>query len=269
VDKLLTQLKESINNHRGVCLVTITKSPIQEVAGKKLLVWEDGSIYSQHSLPPPIEDHLIRNCLSLLHKSKSKTIEIVLDDYIIECFVDVYPAPPHLIIAGAGHVCEPVAKLGAMLDFYVTVIDDRPEFANDKRFPEADEVICDSFLTYFHNVKLTNNTYILLLTRGHKYDVFSLQELLERTEKPAYIGMIGSRRRIAGVFEQLRSDFPEQTFEHIYTPVGLDIGAETPAEIAVSIMAEILKIRNNRSGDSLYCQTRPLANKGFMKGAKG
>ena len=88
-----------------------------------------------------------------------------------------------------------------MLGFYVTVIDDRNEFANRDRFPHVDEVVCQSFLNFFKKAELTEQTYILLLTRGHKYDVLSLQELLKRQEKPAYIGMIGSRRRISGVFE--------------------------------------------------------------------
>jgi xanthine dehydrogenase accessory factor len=92
---------------------------------------------------------------------------------------------------------------------------------------------------------------------------------LERNENPAYVGMIGSRRRISGVFEQLKSEFPIERFSQIYTPVGLDIGAETPSEIAVSIMAEILKVKNNKSGESLSKDIRPLATKGFREVDKG
>lgn len=207
-------------------------------------------------------------CKMFLKKKRSGTYTFSWNENEIECFAEYFPAPLHLIVAGAGHVCEPVAQMGKMLGFFVTVIDDRPEFANRGRFPTADEVVCRSYLDYFSEVVLSEHTFILLLTRGHKYDVLSLRELLKRDEKAAYIGMIGSRRRISGVFEELRIDFPNESFNHLFTPVGLDIGAETPAEIAVSILAEILKVKNQKSGNSLSTKVRKYAKLGFHEGVK-
>ncbi|RHW41581.1 hypothetical protein D1B31_07645 [Neobacillus notoginsengisoli] len=258
-------LKKATTEYKDACLVTITNSSDASTIGSKAVFFENGDCFPGNGFPLFLEDSLSGKCLALLNKGKSRAVVFDEDGVNFECFIDVYPSPSHLIIAGAGHVCEPVAKLGCMLGFYVTVIDDRPEFANTERFPDVDKVVCESFLRYFKNVPLTCKTYILLLTRGHRFDVLSLQELLGRDSQPAYIGMIGSRRRISGVFEQLKEEFPVERLSQIYTPVGLDIGAETPEEIAVSIMAEILKVKNGRSGESISKDIRKLAPLGFRE----
>lgn len=265
LQEMLNILNKATTEYKDACLVTITNSSNTSFIGSKAVFLEDGSCFPDVRFPIFLENCISEKCMSLLKKGKSKAVNFEVDGVSFECFVDVYPSPSHLIIAGAGHVCEPVAKLGSMLGFYVTVIDDRPEFANSDRFPDIDKVVCEPFLSFFRNVALTSKTYILLLTRGHRFDVLSLQELLQRAEQPAYIGMIGSRRRISGVFEQLKEDFPIERLSQIYTPVGLDIGAETPAEIAVSIMAEILKVKNRKSGESISKDIRPLATRGFKE----
>lgn len=254
---LYEQLSISIKTYEEVALLTITDHPDPSFVTKKCILRKNGSIFDEHNFSDYFKSLLTEYCFPLLQEMKTKTIRIPYNDNFIECYVEVFPVPPRLIVAGAGHVSEPVAEVGKMLDFYVTVIDDRKEFANRDRFPNADEVVCSSYLDFFRNVRITPETYILLLTRGHKFDVVSLQELLKREEslpkeeRTAYIGMIGSRRRIAGVFEQLRNEFTDHNFMNIHSPVGLDLGAQTPAEIGISIMAEVLKIKNNASGNSL------------------
>lgn len=262
---MLFILKEAITDHKDACLVTITNSNNASWIGAKAVFVDNGCCFFDQQFPIFLEQSVTEQCTSLLEKGKSKAVEVAVKNLHIEYFVDIFPSPSRLIIAGAGHVCEPVAKLGSMLGFYVTVIDDRAEFANTERFPDVDEVVCEPFLHFFRNATLTSKTYILLLTRGHRFDVLSLQELLYRKEQPAYIGMIGSRRRISGVFEQLKEEFPIERLTQIYTPVGLDIGSETPAEIAVSIMAEILKVKNGKSGESISKNIRPLASRGFKE----
>ncbi|RAP76828.1 hypothetical protein DL346_09760 [Paenibacillus montanisoli] len=167
----------------------------------------------------------------------------------MEYFVDVYPPPLHVIVAGAGHVAKPLVEMGKKLGFYITVICDRPQYANVDQFPWADEVICRPYMDYFRSLDITDKPYILLLTRGHQYDVAILREILHLSVP--YIGMIGSRRRISGVFSQLHEAYPDSEFEHVYAPIGLDIGAQTPEEIAVSVLAEILRVKNHKSGKSL------------------
>ncbi|MFZ3578985.1 XdhC family protein [Virgibacillus sp. DJP39] len=256
-DQLFKKLTETVTNHDEAALITITNHPDTSNIGTKMLLQKNGTLYDEKDLPKELHAILSEYCLPLLTQNKTKTIQIPYSGYTIECYVEVFPVPLHLIVAGAGHVSESVAELGKMLGFYVTVIDDRKEFANITRFPKADKVVCSSYMTFFRNIHISPQTYILLLTRGHKYDVVSLQELLKREEtlnvdkRSPYIGMIGSRRRIAGVFEQLKSEFIDHNFSNVYSPVGLDIGAQTPTEIAISIMAEILKIKNAASGNSL------------------
>lgn len=262
------KLEHSLKRQETFALITLTEHPNPTLLGKKTLIWPDGTIEHDFICDDKFSSELTKHCSPLLAGKKTKSVTFNWENHPIECYVDVFTFPRHLIIAGAGHVSEPVAQLGKMLDFFVTVIDDRPEFATKERFPFADEVVCQPFLPYFQQVALTEKTYILLLTRGHKYDVVSLKQLLRRKERPAYIGMIGSQRRISGVFEQLRSEFPEETFTSVYSPVGIDIGAETPAEIAVSILGEILKVKNERSGQSLSEVVRKRAKLKFRERRK-
>lgn len=262
---MLQIMKVELAKQKVTALVTITSHTDPKFIGKKFLVWEEGHFYNEPELEI-IYASFKELCLALIQKRKSKCIRSQIIEQEVECFVEIYLPRPHLIIAGGGHVCEPVVQIASLLGYFITVVDDRSEFASKERFPLADVVICEGYLDYFQKCPITNNTWILLLTRGHQFDVLSLQELLKREDTPAYIGMIGSRRRIAGVFEQLKQEFPAASFDSIYTPVGLDIGAESPSEIAVSILAEMLKVKNNKTGDSLSQETRHLAKLGFRGG---
>jgi xanthine dehydrogenase accessory factor len=258
-------LQDSLTNQKITALITITNHSDRNYLGKKLLIWEDGSSYHEEEFMDGFIFKIQEVCISLIERKKSKVVK--LQDGV-ECFVEIFLPAPRLIVAGAGHVCEPVVQIASMLGYEVTVVDDRPEFATVERFPLAKEVVCDSYMDFFRYCPISQETAVLLLTRGHKFDVISLYELLKREETASYIGMIGSRRRIAGVFEQLKDDFDEKCFDHIYTPVGLDIGAETPAEIAISILAEMLKVRNKKSGSPLSGEIRELAKLGFRGGSR-
>ena len=151
----------------------------------------------------------------------------------------VFPAE-RLIVLGGGHIAMPVCEFAAKIGFSVTVCDDRPEFANSGRFPLASRVICDSFPDAIRKLGITAYDYVVVLTRGHRYDADCLREILPGIF-PAYLGLIGSRRRVRGLFDMLCEEgYSRKDLEHICTPVGLDIGAVTPGEIAVSILAEIV-----------------------------
>lgn len=269
--QLYKKLTSAISRHKDIALITITDHPNNSLIGTKYLLYETGELFDKNNLPADVLMKIKENCAPILKEKQTKSIYISYETDEIECYVESFIAPPHLIVAGAGHVSEPVAEIGKMLGFYVTVIDDRKEFANRERFPYADEAVCTSYIEFFRNVPITPQTYVLLLTRGHKFDVVSLQELLQREEsmpvedRTAYIGMIGSRRRIAGVFAQLKDQFTEHNFVNIHSPVGLDIGAQTPAEIAISILAEILKIKNNTTGDSLKGKIRSYSQLKFRE----
>lgn len=160
-----------------------------------------------------------------------------------EIFVESIYGKPKLVICGGGHIALPLSRMGKMLEFDVTVIDNRPEFANSKRFPHADCVICRDFNEGLEKAGLNSNTYVVIVTRGHVDDRNCLCKVIKMNHK--YVGMIGSRSKAAFVFNKMKEDgYSEEELKNVYTPVGLDIGAETPEEIAVSIFAEIIQIKN-------------------------
>ncbi|WP_227764878.1 XdhC family protein [Zhaonella formicivorans] len=163
-----------------------------------------------------------------------------------------------LLILGAGHVAQPVALMGKWLDFHVTVIDDRPDFANQVRYPGVDEVICADFVSAIRQYGIDPNTYIVIVTRGHQYDEACLREVLGSSAK--YLGMIGSRRRVKLLLNKLKEEgFPAEDLDKVKSPIGLNIGAETPAEIAVSILAEIIAVRRGRDScqpPAVSCQPK-------------
>lgn len=167
-------------------------------------------------------------------------------------YVEPHLPPPELVIVGAGHVARPLCRIGAMLGFRVTVLDDRPEFATRERFPEAVEVRPADFADPFRGVRIHGRTFLVLVTRGHKYDFEALRDVLHRPELPAYVGMIGSRRRTRAALEQLARDgVGEDRLRAVHAPIGLDVQAETPEEIAVAIAAEMVMSRRGGTGRPL------------------
>ena len=155
-----------------------------------------------------------------------------------------------LILLGGGHIAQPLCRMGAMVDFAVTVVDDRPSFADKSRFPEAKETVCDGFEQAIDRLSITSRDYVCVITRGHRYDKECLRRIL-KGEMPRYLGMIGSRRRVAGVMELLEEEGVERSLlERICAPIGLSIGAQTVAEIAVSIVAQLVEYRRKK-GDRL------------------
>jgi xanthine dehydrogenase accessory factor len=170
----------------------------------------------------------------------------------LEVYVEVRRPVLELVIVGAGHIARPMARIGSDLGYRVWVLDDRPDFATRERFPDAWEVLQADFSDPFRDVPLGRATHVLLVTRGHRYDYDCLVRALRVDPPPAYIGMIGSRRRVRATFVQLLEDgIARARLDTIHAPVGLDIGAETPEEIAVAVAAELVKVRRGGSGASL------------------
>lgn len=155
----------------------------------------------------------------------------------------IYRACPScLILAGAGHVGQAVCCLAAYVGFSVTVVDDRADFASSELLPEADHVIACNFESLFSTVPVDIQTLIVCATRGHTHDYTVVREALKTPAR--YIGLLGSRRKRNAFFDTLRKDgFDDDALSRIYTPVGLEIGAKTPREIAVSIVSELIQIR--------------------------
>ncbi len=156
--------------------------------------------------------------------------------------LELVAGAPSLFIFGGGHISRSVSKIASMAGFSVTVIDDRPEFANPERFPEAARTIVSDFVESFANIDIKPSSSIVIVTRGHKSDELVLG--VAATTPAAYIGMIGSRKKVASTFERLAArGVPPELLRRVRTPIGLDIGAVTPGEIAVSIVAELIHAR--------------------------
>ena len=160
-------------------------------------------------------------------------------------FLDPISGAQRLIIVGAGHIAQPLATMGSMLGFHVTVIDDRASFANRERFPTANEIIVRPFAAAIASLKLDRHCYLISVTRGHAFDEEAVRAALK--QPGCFIGMIGSRRRVKATLARIEEDgVASKLIDHIHAPLGVDIGAETPEEIAVAIIAEI--VRERRKG---------------------
>jgi xanthine dehydrogenase accessory factor len=220
--------------------------------GAKCLV-RDGKITAETVGDARVIQAILQQSGTHLREEKSKLVSLSIPDAggRLQIFFEVLPAPPKLIVVGAGHIAVPLAKIAKVLDFHVTVIDDRLLYANRERFPDADEVLVGDMAQMLTEMTITPSCYIVLITRGHKYDEPCLREIIHSQAK--YIGMIGSRRRIKACFQRFRDEekIAEEMIERVYAPIGLDIATETPAEIALSILAELIKVRRGGKAASL------------------
>lgn len=184
--------------------------------------------------------------------STSKLVEI--DGNKIYC--EKIGSQPHLIICGGGHVSNAILKIGKMIGFTITVIEDRLSFANEAAKNGADEVVCDDFVHALSEMKSDYNAYFVVVTRGHKWDADCLREILKK--EYAYVGMMGSKRRVILLKQLLEKEgYVHEKLEELHSPIGMSIGAESPQEIAVSIWAEIIEERSSRKKSTGY-DTKPL-----------
>jgi xanthine dehydrogenase accessory factor len=162
-----------------------------------------------------------------------KKMEVLLEPIFSE---------PSVFIFGAGHVSQQLAPLTKKVSFKVVVIDDREMFANRGRFPDADEVIVSEFEKCFDQLNIDESSYIVIVTRGHLYDGFVLEQAIKTNAR--YIGMIGSKKKIQTLYQNLmKKGISKETLDRVYAPIGIDINSETPEEIAVSIVGELIKVR--------------------------
>lgn len=176
-------------------------------------------------------------------------------------YTRIFRPKERLILLGGGHIAQPLCSIAAMLGFGVTVADDRPSFANHPRFPEAEHIVCDEFIHAIKQLHIQSGDYIAVITRGHRYDADCLRTVLSGT-MPMYLGLLGSRRRTIALLNLLEQEgFEREQLDAIHTPIGLDIGALSVQEIAVSIAAELVRCR--RQGLDRRSKSRILTEETF------
>ncbi|MEI7926108.1 MAG: XdhC family protein, partial [Chloroflexota bacterium] len=174
-----------------------------------------------------------------------------------EMMVQLFEAPARLVVIGGGHVGLAVATIGDFVGFDVTVLDDREEFASKERFPMAEAIHNGDTNEALAGMTFGPQDYVVLVSRGHKQDEDALRGVVGRGA--GYVGMIGSRRRTATVIQHLAEEgFDMEALDAVSTPVGIDLGAETPEEIALSILAEIVMLRRGGGGGRMREQRAPI-----------
>ena len=237
----------------------------QPAMGAKLLVRADGSCLGALG-GGAFEEAVTADCLAALTRLPRIQVEARFysrdgesmdrrSPESLEVMMEVTERPASLLIIGAGHIGQSLAVIGAHAGLAVTVLDDRESFANEERFPDADRVICGDIVEELGRLAIDAATYVVLVSRGHKQDEDGLRAVVE--SDAVYVGMIGSQRRVSTVLTHLaREGYSREALERVHTPVGLDIGAETPEEIAVSIVAEIISVRRGGSGAKLSALRR-------------
>ena len=235
--EFLTELTSSPDN--PTLLVTrVDKESDASFDNSHAIVYADGRVKSGLRL----SEDWTRPYLSL-----TQTLTARQPDGDSPLLLEPLGAMPTLYIFGGGHVSLDLAKVAYMVDFRVAVMDDRPEYANRERFPFAWEILRRPYDQATEGIVLDDSAYVVIVTRGHMHDLDVLRQVI--ASEARYIGMIGSKRKRDLIYEQLRREgVDERRLEQVHSPVGLSIKAETPAEIAVSIVAELIQVKNEGSG---------------------
>ena len=246
---------ESLQAGREVALVTIieTNGSTPGDAGSRMLVFPDGSIVGTVG-GGRLEALCIQEALSVLSLGRSKKMIFDLppsDDGMacsgrVETFIEVFSARLKIFIMGAGHVAKKIGEVASCVGIPYSVADDRVEFANRERFPHAAAVYADKPVSAIEKEGVNERTYIIIATRGHEMDAECLKYALKT--KAVYIGMVGSRNKIPAIYKRLkRSGLHPEKDSRVFSPIGLDLGGKDPGAVALSVIAEVMKLHHERT----------------------
>ncbi len=250
---LLLKAKEVYEKGQSYAFATVIEATIKGTprkSGAKMLVVEDSTLFGSIG-GGRNELAAKKECLKSIKNGKPK---LVTYDYFgqkgqsvcggqIKVFIEPFHAQKHLIICGAGHIALPLSVISKILNYKVTIIDNRKIFANTARFKHVDKIIVGRHAKKLTNININQNTYIMIVTQGNEYDFECLKVALNT--KAGYIGVISSETKKKKFLKRLKEEgFPIKNFKNISIPAGLDLGAQTPEEIAVSIAAEFVKQTN-------------------------
>lgn len=231
----MTELLEIIENSGEAALSILTVLEGPHIGEKAVL--SDGRMIWRRP-----EDGFFSNCQEEAEKITEGGEHSLAETLV---FSDTLGREKQLVICGGGHISMPLIHFGVMMGYEVTVLEDRPLYADHARKAGATRVLCMPFEEGLKQIEGDTDTYFVIVTRGHRYDQICLEKIIQKEH--AYIGMIGSRRRVALVKEKMvEQGCDKAILDSVYTPIGLAIGAETPVEISISIMAEIIEVKNRK-----------------------
>ena len=240
------EILEAYDGGEPVSLATVVNSPRRpERLGAKLLLRADGTVSGTLGAPALDEPALeTARRIADIGNTESITAEGA------EIFVEGFTTPPTLVMVGGGHVGKATADLANLLGYRVYVVDDRPEFANKERFPYAEQVVVAPYQQWAEHLSINVNSFLVVATRGHRFDDMALESALKTRAR--YIGLLGSRRKTLMIYRRLMEQgVAKDRIREVYAPVGLNIGALTPEELAVSIMSEIIMVRRGGDGGQM------------------
>ena len=251
---IFDEIQKMRQQGRKAALATIVqiRGSVPSFQSAKMLIRDDGSTLGSVG-GGCVEAEVWTAAQDVMRDEKSKIMTFDLTDESmaesglicggkVEIFVEPILPTPKMLIFGAGHISTQVSKIATIAGFRTTVVDNRPVYANADRFPEAEAIHSESFEKAFEEIVPDENTYVIIVTRGHQEDQNVLRWAVQTNAR--YIGMIGSKRKIRSIAEQLESEgISRERLERLYMPIGLDIGAVLPEEIAVAIVAEVIHVR--------------------------
>jgi xanthine dehydrogenase accessory factor len=238
-------LRQAVAERERIALATVVAPAKgqEDLLGRKLLITGSG-IYGDLG-NAALTARMREQAPEFLLQRGAQLVEIAGACGAAGVFVEPLHPVARLLVLGGGHIAQPLVAIASLLEYEITVIDDRPSFADHRRFPGARSVVCDDFSRALFRQRFDAGTSVVIVTRGHLHDLECLKQVLPA--EPGYVGMIGSRRRIRLVREHLlAAGFPEEQVNRVFMPIGLEIGAETPAEIAISIAAQLTEARRGR-----------------------
>lgn len=256
--KILKAVSSAVEKGIETAVVTVLEvkgsSPGKE--GSMMAVFSDGSILGTVG-GGALEYEFIQEALKAIKENKSceKSFELTEKGSLhmkcggfVRAYIKVFAKREKLLIMGGGHLGAELYTLGKFLNKYVVIFDDREEFANRERFPEADEIIFGKMEETVKNYSIDENSYIIIVTRGHENDKECLKAILDKKVSPKYIGMVGSRGKVLSTYKELLDEgYSKEELKKIYSPIGLDISSSEPKEIALGIMAEITAVKNQKT----------------------
>lgn len=263
--KIIQELAQRLDNNEPVATVTITRAEGSSPrgVGSMMLIDREGRLIGGTIGGGAVEEKAKGDAAECIRRGISKTAAYDLnlnsgkEDALpmacggrVEVFIKVFRSQERLIIVGAGHIGVKLCRLAKILEYHVTVIDDRPEVATKERFPEADVLLVGDIPEILQQYPIDERTSIVIVTHGHRYDEEALEAVAGSSA--AYIGMIGSRQKVETCFQHLLAKgVAQEMLSRVYAPIGIDIGGETPQEIALSIMAEIQSVRYGKRVPSM------------------
>ncbi|HEY7790077.1 MAG TPA: XdhC/CoxI family protein [Vicinamibacterales bacterium] len=267
--QVFAALAEALARGESVALVTIVSAngSTPQRVGAKMLVYADGRTVGTIG-GGCYENDAFWKAREILKTGKSQLVRYELNDDFaeesglicggqMEVHIDPIEPAPRLYVIGAGHVGYHLARMASEVGFSIHVVDDREKFASADRFPTAAEIVVDDIGEWLARAELPDSSYVVVVTRGHRHDLDALRALAPKDLR--YLGLIGSRAKIARIADALTADgMPAEELRRVHAPIGLDIGAVSPAEIAVSILAEMIAVRYGKVD-------RPGATAGPMK----